>query len=150
MQAITFSILVVDDDEDDRLILDEAFKEIGYEQEVKKFIDGDSLIHYLNKIMPSEYPSLIVLDSALPKLDVTEILRLLKNNSQWKDIPVLVYSTSVSPSKREQLLNLGATACIEKGNVMQEVIAIAKEMRNRAEAESNKTAGTGNTQKPIP
>jgi CheY-like chemotaxis protein len=38
LNGIPFSILVVDDDEDDRIIIDEAFKEIGYEAEIKKFM----------------------------------------------------------------------------------------------------------------
>ena len=66
MNGIPFSILIVEDDEDDRWIIDQAFIEIGYEAEVKKFINGEALFHYLEKIDNSVYPSLIVLDNTLP------------------------------------------------------------------------------------
>src|SRR5687768_13764392 len=97
MQAISFPILIVDDDEDDRFIIDQAFKEIGYEPEVKKFISGESLLQYLEKIEESLYPSLIVLDNTLPKLDAIAIVSILKSNKKYKQIPVVVYTTTISP-----------------------------------------------------
>lgn len=35
------------------MIIDEGFKEVGYEAEVKKFIDGKALLYYLEQIEPS-------------------------------------------------------------------------------------------------
>ncbi len=99
MKGIPFSILIVEDDDDDRVIIDEAFIEIGYEAEVKKFINGEMMLHYLEKIGPSLYPSLIVLDNTLPKLNATELLGLLKEDPRFSAIPVIIYSTSISPQK---------------------------------------------------
>jgi len=53
MSVVTFLLLVVNDDEDDRFILDEAFKEIGYEAEVLKFHNGQMLLNYLEQIQSS-------------------------------------------------------------------------------------------------
>jgi hypothetical protein len=56
--GIPFEILLVDHDADDRFFMDEAFKQVGYEAEVKKFITGEHLFRYLEQIDPSLYPSL--------------------------------------------------------------------------------------------
>ena len=132
--GIPFSILVVDDDQDDRMIIDEAFKEIGFEAEVKKFIDGKGLLHYLDSIEPALYPSLIVLDNTLPDMDAKAMLKTLKGNTAYRNIPVVVYTSTTTAFKTDQLLSLGAHACFEKGNSMQEVITMVKAFRNLAEA----------------
>ncbi|MDQ3278781.1 MAG: response regulator [Bacteroidota bacterium] len=138
--GLAFSILVVDDDEDDRMVIDEAFLEIGYDAEVKKFIDGKALLHYLESISADLYPSLIVLDNTLPQLDATDLLSILKSNSAYNQIPVVIYTTSLSPSKKEQLSAKGAYACFEKGSTMQEIVQLVKDLRNIAEEGSHNPA----------
>jgi CheY-like chemotaxis protein len=133
MKGLPFSILVVDDDEDDRIIIDEAFKEIGYESEIKKFIGGKALLHYLGQVDQNLYPSLIVLDNTLPEMDAIDVVRKLKNNPKSKSIPVVVYTSSISPAKKQQLLDAGVFTCIEKGAVMQDVVAVAKGLKRLAE-----------------
>jgi CheY-like chemotaxis protein len=138
--GLPFSILLVDDDSDDREIIDEAFKEIGYDTEVKKFINGKALLHYLESVEPTLYPCLIVLDNTLPELDANDLLVLLKENPAYKDIPVVIYTTMLTPFKKEQLTSKGAYACLQKGSTMTEVIRLAEELRHLAEskAETNK------------
>lgn len=136
--GLPFSILVVDDDEDDRVMIDEAFASIGFESEVKKFINGKTLLHYLDSIHPSLYPSLIVLDNTLPELEATDILSVMKRSEIYRSIPIVVYTTIVSPSKRQQLLAMGAYACYEKGNTMQEIIAVAEELKQLSQSDLKK------------
>lgn len=127
-EGIPFSILVVDDDEDDRMVIDEAFAAIGLATEVKKFINGKALFRYLDSIDASLYPSLIVLDNRLPELEATDILSVLKRNTAYQSIPVVVYTTIISPARQQQLLSMGAYAVYRKGNTMQEIIALVKEL----------------------
>jgi CheY-like chemotaxis protein len=141
LNGIPFSILVVDDDEDDRIIIDEAFKEIGYEAEIKKFIDGYSLLRYLKQIDPSVYPSLIVLDNTLDRLAASDILSALKTNPGHSHIPVVFYTGSLSPAKKAELLSKGAFDCLEKGSVMHEIVEVAKKLKAIAES---KTEGEKN------
>jgi CheY-like chemotaxis protein len=134
--GLPFTILVVDDDEDDLEIIDDAFKEIGYQMEVKKFNNGKALLHYLDSIEPDLYPSLIVLDNTLPELDAIDILSLLKKHPTYKEIPVVVYTTMISASRKEQLLQMGVYACIEKGNTMPEIVRAVTELKELAESKS--------------
>ena len=138
--GLPFGILLVDDDSDDREIIDEAFKEIGYEPQVKKFINGKALLNYLESIEPTVYPSLIVLDNTLPELDANDLLVILKEHPAYKDIPVVIYTTMLTPYKKEQLTSKGAYACMQKGSTMPEVIRLAQELKDLAEskAETNK------------
>jgi CheY-like chemotaxis protein len=137
MNGIPFSILIVEDDDDDRVIIDEAFIEIGYEAEVKKFINGEMMLRYLEKVEAPQYPSLIVLDNTLPRLNASEILVLLKKDPRFSAIPVIIYTSSISPQKKEQLLSLGAYACIEKAALMHDVVALARELKSVALAHPN-------------
>jgi DNA-binding NtrC family response regulator len=141
--GLPFSILVVDDDEDDRMIIDDAFKEISYESEVKKFINGKTLLTYLGNIDTSLYPSLIVLDNTLPELEAEDILSTLKSEDSYKSIPVVIYTTLLSPNKKQQLLSMGAYACFEKENTMREVVEIAKEFKKIAESEKERQSTAG-------
>lgn len=127
--GLPFSILIVDDDEDDRIIIDEAFKEIGYEAEIKKFIDGYALLRYLKEIDASNYPSLIVLDNTLNRLKATDILFTLKNDPRFAHIPIVFYTGTISPAKEKELLSQGVYACFKKGIVMDEIIEVAKELK---------------------
>lgn len=137
--GLPFSILVVDDDEDDRIIMDEAFQHIGYESEVKKFIDGKALLQYLEQIDSSLLPSLIVLDNTLPAMGADELLRILKANPLYKPIPVVVYTSSVSPTQKERLLSLGAFACLEKAASMQDLIKVVEDLKQLAQSNINES-----------
>ena len=132
MNGLPFAILLVDDDEDDRIIIDEAFVSIGYESEVKKFIDGEALLRYLEKVEPELYPSLIVLDHTLTKLNAPEILELLKKDERYRHIPVVIYSTVIPPQKKKELMAMGAYACWEKGSLMSDVVGAAEKLRDIA------------------
>jgi CheY-like chemotaxis protein len=128
--GLRFSILIVDDDSEDRQIIDEAFVEIGYECEVKKFITGKDLLQYLEKVGPGLLPTLIVLDNTLPEMDAGDLLRILKQNESYQNIPVIVYSSHCTPSKTAELKALGAYNCVEKGNTMQAIIEMAKTFKS--------------------
>jgi CheY-like chemotaxis protein len=129
-KGLRFSILIVDDDSEDRQIIDEAFVEIGYECEVKKFITGKDLLQYLEKVGPGLLPTLIVLDNTLPEMDAGDLLRILKKNESYQNIPVIVYSSHCTPSKTAELKALGAYNCVEKGNTMQAIIEMAKTFKS--------------------
>jgi CheY-like chemotaxis protein len=133
MDGIPFSILLADDDEDDRMIIDEAFKHINYAAGIKKFINGEAMLHYLEQIEPSLYPSVIVLDNTMPKMDAVDLLSILKKNPKYEKIPVVVYTSALSEHKKEQLLAMGAYACLEKGALMDDIVEVAKQLKTMAE-----------------
>jgi CheY-like chemotaxis protein len=134
MNGIPYTILLVDDDEDDREVIDAAFFQIGYGPMVKKFTNGQSLLRYLEEVDSSLYPSLIVLDNTLPGMDALDLLSVLKTNISYQSIPVVVYTTLLTPVKKKELLDKGAQSCMEKGSSMQEIVHTAMELKKMAEA----------------
>ena len=72
-------------------------------------------------------PCLIVLDLNMPKLNGTQTLQLLKTDSRFKDIPVIIYSTSLNPQERNKCLKLGAHSYVNKPVSFTEGIETAKQ-----------------------
>ena len=87
-------IVVIEDDADDRLLLDMVFKELKYPNEVTFFPDGQSALEYLKD--DSIYPFLILSDINLPKLNGFELRKMVHTNEglSKKCIPYLFFSTS--------------------------------------------------------
>ncbi|WP_276485580.1 response regulator [Paraflavitalea pollutisoli] len=133
MRTATFKIVAVEDDADDRMLLDEAFLAIGAAADIKKLADGAQLMHYLDTVEQPLYPSLIVLDNSLPGSSALELLVTLKASTRYGHIPVVIYTTLVSPAAQEALMAAGAFACRTKGLTMKEIIATAHWFKQLAE-----------------
>ena len=89
------TILLVDDDPDDLFLLSDAIKSINPQCELVEAYDGDAALALLKKLYNrEEVPDLIVLDINMPIMDGRELLTHLKKSKPFKDIPVVVYTTS--------------------------------------------------------
>jgi CheY-like chemotaxis protein len=112
-------ILVVDDDEEDRMLIQEAFNEIGAPDVVYFETNGEDAITYLDS-HPDALPYLIVLDLNMPRMNGTQTLRYLKDDERYKHITVIIYTTSMNPLERETCLSLGAHSYVVKPTLYQE------------------------------
>ena len=119
-------ILVVDDDDEDRMLMQEVFSEIGAPDITQYAENGEKALSYLEKLSENELPSVIVLDLNMPKLNGTQVLKLLKTNERFRDITVIIYSTSVNHIEKEQTLKLGAYDYIIKPSSYEECVEKAK------------------------
>ena len=80
------SILLVEDDADDRYIMHLAFTELNYAEQVKVFNSGEDILKYLQALPHSElYPSLVVLDYNMPGMNGWELLRLIGERDRQVD-----------------------------------------------------------------
>jgi len=73
--------------------------------------DGEKAIEFIARAErdpDAPAPHLLLLDINLPKLDGFEVLKRLRASGKYKGIPVLVISSSDSPSDRSQAAELGA------------------------------------------
>ncbi len=108
-------IIFVDDDEEDHLIMFEYFREVGKDECVKFIKNGQEALNYLNGIPDdAAMPCLIVLDLNMPILSGTQTLAQLKSHPRYRDIPVLIFSTSENENEKRKGLNLGAQEYIVK------------------------------------
>lgn len=103
-------ILLIDDDEDEQNIFNEALDKA---QLTCKCICASSAkkgIELLNTLIP-DY---IFLDINMPGMNGLECLMEIKKQKSLKPIPVIMYSTGVNDELTYAAIKLGATACIKK------------------------------------
>ncbi|HVG41088.1 MAG TPA: response regulator [Chitinophagaceae bacterium] len=89
-------IIVIEDDVDDQDILIMIFERLGYENEIKYFLDGNEALDYLNKT--DVQPFLILSDINMPKMNGFELRTKVFTNEllQTKCIPYLFFTTGAS------------------------------------------------------
>ncbi len=106
--AVRHQILVVDDDEEDHLIMQEYFKDLGTEEHVAFVKNGKLALNHLGLLTDHLFPNLIVLDLNMPVMNGTQTLMELKRNPRLKNIPVIIFSTSENETEKQKSLSLGA------------------------------------------
>jgi len=106
-------ILIIDDDEDDCYLLMDAISEIDKRIQCTALVDGSDAIDYLKHHLES-LPGLIFLGLNMPKLNGKSFLKRILKDSELKNIPITVYSTSRSPLDQEETKILGAFHYIQK------------------------------------
>jgi CheY-like chemotaxis protein len=111
-------ILYADDDIDDRTWVSEASRLINFPLLIKFVENGRQVMEYLKN--NSGIPSLIVLDLNMPEMDGRQTLQQLKNNPEYKDIPVAIVTTSANKMDRDVCSRLGASIYLTKPDTHQE------------------------------
>lgn len=119
-------IFLADDDAEDRLIISESFEELGLRHAIHMVEDGVALLKTLKETQPDYLPCLIVLDLNMPLMNGTETLREIKANELYRNIPVVIYSTSVNEYEKEKCLAMGALEFISKPFRYTEALQIAR------------------------
>lgn len=105
-------VFIVDDDEDDRLFIAETISRNCTNCKLRSFEDGKA---FLNKITEfRSNPTLIVLDLNMPGVDGFEVLTNIKANQAFKDVPVIIFTTSSNQADKDRANNLGAHFFITK------------------------------------
>jgi CheY-like chemotaxis protein len=126
MRKLAYRILLVEDDADDRYIMHQAFSELQFEGEVKMFCSGQELFEYLEHLPPQSYPDLFVLDYNMPAINGAELALYLRQQAAYRHIPVVLYSTGMSPKLQQELLQAGVLRCYEKGMEYGAVLELAR------------------------
>ncbi|TKC00318.1 response regulator [Pedobacter cryophilus] len=125
------SIWIAEDDPDDRLIIKEAFEENHYLETLSFFEDGEKVLLKINEDEVdglSGYPSLLILDLNMPKINGLELLSLIKKSNKTKDIPVVILTTSRNAHDREKIMKMGADDFITKPFSFDLMIEITKNL----------------------
>ena len=114
------SILLVDDDEDDQLLFIDAMREI--DKSIQCHVASDGLEAILSLETKSPTPDLIFLDLNMPKMNGYQCLAQLKKEAKFREIPVVIYTTSKIESDRERTLKMGARYFLTKPSDFSELI----------------------------
>ena len=129
------SILMADDDPDDRMLIKQALSENDLPHTLEFVENGVELMEYLHKTGKyqdgnSPRPDLILLDLNMPKMDGREALRLIKSDPELRRIPVIVLTTSKAEEDIFQTYDLGVNSFICKPVRFQDLVEVTREIGN--------------------
>ncbi|RYU93422.1 response regulator [Emticicia agri] len=124
MTTHNYQIILADDDEDDRIFFKEAMSEAASSVTVKTVSDGIELMNMLS----NKLPDAIFLDLNMPFKNGQECLHEIKNNRRYKNIPVVIYSTSSNVDQINSTFQAGANLYISKPDSYLKLKVILKKV----------------------
>lgn len=104
----TLRVLVVDDNEENRRLLQFLLQPMGFE--LYEAVDGSEALEQIANVRPE----LVITDLRMPKLDGFELITELRSQYDRAQLPIIAVSASVSSEDREKALSLGANTFISK------------------------------------
>jgi len=121
MKVQPITILMADDDEEDRMLTRKAFELNHLGNDLRFVEDGEELLEYLyqrgryaGETGSAPRPGLILLDLNMPKLDGRDALKIIKADASLRDIPVVVLTTSRADHDIQRSYDLGVNSFISK------------------------------------
>ena len=108
----THTILYADDDLDDQAWVAEACKAINCSIDFEFVENGKEVLRYLSK--ETKKPALIVLDLNMPEMDGRQTLQKIKSDTEYKEIPVVIVTTSSNKVDKDICQRLGANLYLTK------------------------------------
>jgi CheY-like chemotaxis protein len=129
-------ILIAEDDADDRYLLQTAFSEIGFPEQIDFVENGIEVMTYLDNIYTSNnmeeraLPGFILLDLNMPKKDGREVLKELKQHPVFKKIPIIVFTTTKNEIEIKRGYELGANSYVVKPISFDALLKVVENIRS--------------------
>lgn len=114
MESSTKRVLLVEDLEDDVLFFQLACKGAGFEPALEVKANGDDAIAYLESVGDDTIPHLILLDMKMPRTSGLEVLAWIRKQEKFKELPVVMLTSSSNPEDISNAMKLGANSFITK------------------------------------
>jgi len=131
------TILMADDDADDRLLVQEALIDAEFPEENLAFVEnGEELMNYLrgrgqySEPNKAPLPDLILLDLNMPKKDGREALKEIKSDPNLRQIPVVVLTTSTLSEDVKVSYELGANTYISKPVSFDDLVSVMQTIKH--------------------
>lgn len=125
-------VFLIEDDPDDVLLLRESFNDNDVAVTLDVEMQGDKALPWLESC--KHLPDVIVMDLNLPRVDGREILQKIKTDHKFKNIPVVILTTSSSAEDKNYCMSLRAAFFLTKPSTVEgfkdAVDAIATAARN--------------------
>ena len=131
-QAKPITILMADDDADDRQLTKEAFEESHLANDLRFVENGVELMDYLKRCgkysdpASSPRPGLILLDLNMPKKDGREALKEIKADPRLRTIRIVILTTSKAEEDIYRTYDLNATSYITKPVTFEALVAVVQ------------------------
>ena len=131
-QSSPITILMADDDPDDRKMTSEAFLESRLTNDLRFVEDGEELLDYLHHRGKyaaegaAPLPGLILLDLNMPRMDGREALREIKADPRLRSIRIVILTTSKAEDDIIRSYNLSAASYITKPVTFEGLVDVIK------------------------
>ena len=128
------TILMADDDPDDRMLTREAFEENRLMNDLRFVEDGEELMDYLYRrgkfVDPHESPrpGVILLDLNMPRKDGREALKEIRADANLRRIPIVVLTTSKAEEDILRSYEIGANSFITKPVTFDGLVAVVNSL----------------------
>jgi CheY-like chemotaxis protein len=127
-------LLLVEDNEGDVVLAQEALDSVSTKVLLDVAEDGHTALEKLNNQSPNSdliIPDAIILDINLPGMNGKELLRILKSNVKFKKIPIIIFSTTSSPSEIREVYELKASWYATKPDKLKDYVKLMKDIEFR-------------------
>ena len=126
------TILMADDDPDDRLLVQEAFDENRLINNLETVVDGEELMDFLHRrgkfVNTTITPGLILLDLNMPRKSGLEALKEIKSDEKLRRLPVVILTTSKAEEDIIKSYDLGVNSFIVKPVTFDSLVELIKEL----------------------
>ncbi len=114
-------IIFADDDDDDLELITSYFKEFEPAITILPFRNGKDVIKFLDSSSSKgePLPVLVVMDINMPRLDGMTTLATIRENDTYKDVSVVIYTTSMNKNNMQVCKDMDATWLIKPSSVQQ-------------------------------
>ena len=115
--AAAKTVWVIEDNPDHALLIATQLESLPAFSAITVSGDGEQALRQLQSWpgQPGGLPALVLLDLQLPRVSGAEVLRALRASEAWRQVQVVVLSTSASPSDIQVCYRYGANAYLTKG-----------------------------------
>ena len=114
MNKLEYRLLLADDDEDDCVFFKDALADLDFPVALVVVNDGVQLMNYLSYSPFGNLPDILFLDLNMPRKSGFECLSEIKLIDKLKDLPVIIFSTSLDMNVVDLLFEKGAIYYIRK------------------------------------
>jgi CheY-like chemotaxis protein len=129
------NILVAEDDAADAYFLQRAFKRAGIPVTLTFVRDGQQVMDYLRGEGPfadraaHPMPQLLLLDLKMPRRDGFDVLEWIRNEPAFKDLMVVIFSSSEEPRDIGRAYRLGANEYLVKPHSLEELNRLVGQLK---------------------
>jgi CheY-like chemotaxis protein len=121
-----FRILHVEDDDNDALLVEHAFRKEAPQASLVVVTDGRAAQDYLSR--NEALPDLVLMDLKLPRMTGLEVLEWMKAQPRLQDLPVFILSSSSEKQDVDRAQALGVAGYLSKQGSLKGLLDIVRDL----------------------
>jgi CheY-like chemotaxis protein len=133
-------ILIAEDDEDDRMLLTSAFRDIASKKEIVFVQNGIELVAHFGEFEKGarrNLPTLLVVDLNMPKMNGREAISEICDREYFRNFPTVIFSTTGNEIERSRCSELGIAEYIVKPSNYHTLIDVVRKFEGLSDGDSN-------------